>query len=763
MSKKDDISFSLPDKSYLLQNAKMFHQQINSRKCRLLISKCLLYLNNPPKNHYFNLSPEEQTQLFFGASKLFNSKEYQLRQIVYILMMELTSAKDTIIMTNLLTKDIAGTFEELFGKPMNTISLSKEEGPFNQNLIHTSNALKALSILIDPSLLQAFERFYMTCLVDKSPIIASSSICSAYILYPYNKDLIKKWSNLIQDQATSYDFTSYHAISTLYLLKQQDPISILKLCLSSISSINSPWSTSMLINIIRDECINNYTNLMSNPFVQLFEYLVKALNSKYDMIILAACNALTKIAIHSHSTNNPLTQAQILPLITQSSLYLSSKLPLKFATLQNLNKLSNYYPTAISAYNIDLEVLVSDPNTSIATFAITTLLKTGNENSVDRLILQIQSTINTLNEEFKIIIVDAISKLSLKFTNKSSLFVTFLNSVLREEGNYNFKTQVISALQGMLTNNSKNNTSAANSNMVSSILSSFCEFIEDCEYTTLNVRVLYIISQYGPSQVNPQQYIRYIYNRIILESSNVRAAAVKALYMFGCLPQLKKRITKLLMQCSRDLDHETRERSLFYLLKLSHDELPNTSLVMDLTDLDDKLTHLSGTVAESLNNVLMVPKAIKKPPTLQQQQEQAKVQPLVNPVSVTLQDKLPPQLQSLAPLLWTSSESSLLSEVGMEFEISWTVHVFTNDAIVIEYHIVNTLELDVVQCVVELQSADLRLKISIPLDCASKQEGISWSGYSKQPGQLVLGVVNAQLKCKMVEDGEAIDESIQVI
>ena len=38
-----------------------------------------------------------------------------------------------------------------------------------------------------------------------------------------------------------------------------------------------------------------------------------------------------------------------------------------------------------------MEALISDPNRSIATLAITTLLKTGTESSVDRLMKQISS------------------------------------------------------------------------------------------------------------------------------------------------------------------------------------------------------------------------------------------------------------------------------------------------------------------------------------------------------------------------------------
>lgn len=46
------------------------------------------------------------------------------------------------------------------------------------------------------------------------------------------------------------------------------------------------------------------------------------------------------------------------------------------------------HPMAVANCNIDMEGLISDSNRSIATLAITTLLKTGNEGSVDRLLKQ---------------------------------------------------------------------------------------------------------------------------------------------------------------------------------------------------------------------------------------------------------------------------------------------------------------------------------------------------------------------------------------
>jgi coatomer subunit gamma len=57
-------------------------------------------------------------------------------------------------------------------------------------------------------------------------------------------------------------------------------------------------------------------------------------------------------------------------------LFLSSPKPtLKFAAARTLASLALIHPTSVATCNVDLENLISDSNRSVATYAITTLLK----------------------------------------------------------------------------------------------------------------------------------------------------------------------------------------------------------------------------------------------------------------------------------------------------------------------------------------------------------------------------------------------------
>lgn len=79
-------------------------------------------------------------------------------------------------------------------------------------------------------------------------------------------------------------------------------------------------------------------------------------------------------------------------------------------------------------------------------------------------------------------------------------------------------------------------------------MSHLCEFIEDCEHTSLATRILHLLGQEGPRAQNPSKYIRFIYNRVILECAEVRAGVNDVFFERICFTQLFKIILKPLMK-----------------------------------------------------------------------------------------------------------------------------------------------------------------------------------------------------------------------
>ena len=150
------------------------------------------------------------------------------------------------------------------------------------------------------------------------------------------------------------------------------------------------------------------------------------------------------------------------------------------------------FPNLVSQCAIDLEHMLTDSNRSTAVLAVTTLLKTGVEQNIDRLMKSIGGFMNEVTEEFKITLVEAIKNLCLKFPHKHQIFITFLSNALREEGGQPYKKALVDALLEITTvvDGAKEEG-----------LDCFCEFIEDCEYPNLAIKMLNFISTEGPKYV----------------------------------------------------------------------------------------------------------------------------------------------------------------------------------------------------------------------------------------------------------------------
>lgn len=79
----------------------------------------------------------------------------------------------------------------------------------------------------------------------------------------------------------------------------------------------------------------------------------------------------------------------------------------------------------------------------------------------------------------------------------------------------------------------------------------------------------------GPKTSHPTKFIRYIYNRVVLENAIVRAAAVTALAKFGVGqkdPEVKSSVSVLLTRCLDDVDDEVRDRAALNLRLMNEED-----------------------------------------------------------------------------------------------------------------------------------------------------------------------------------------------
>lgn len=332
----------------------------------------------------------------------------------------------------------------------------------------------------------------------------------------------------------------------------------------------------------------------------MFTFIESCLRHKSEMVIYEAAHAIVNLKN---------TNARVLsPAFSILQLFCSSpKATLRFAAVRTLNKVAMTHPAAVTTCNLDLEGLIADSNRSVATLAITTLLKTGAESSVERLMKQISSFVAEISDEFKVVVVQAICSLCTKYPRKHSVLMNFLSGMLREEGGLEYKTSIVDTIITIIEENAEAKESG---------LSHLCEFIEDCEHVSLAVRILHLLGKEGPFAAQPSKYIRFIYNRVILESPIVRAAAVTALAQFGAsCPPLLGNILVLLGRCQMDPDDEVRDRATYYLhlLQTEKPELYKHYIIeretCSLALLEKALVeHLNGDCSSSFD-LSIVPKA----------------------------------------------------------------------------------------------------------------------------------------------------------
>ncbi|KAK1218697.1 coatomer subunit gamma [Marasmius sp. AFHP31] len=776
-NKRDEdsgLSSYYNNKTTVIQEARVFNESpISPRKCRALLTRIvyLLYVGE-------TFGTQEATTLFFGTTKLFQHKDPALRQAVYLAIKELaTTAEDVIMVTASIMKDI---------QP-------------NSEVIYRPNAIRALCRIIDPSMAQGVERFFKSAIVDRTPSISSAALLSSYHLFPFAKDIVKRWVNEAQtavDSKTSSSFfgssggsggffsggnasnasgpqtipssshiPQYHALGLLYLIRQQDRMAVTKMIQQlgggksgSGTSLKNPMALCMLIRYAAKV-------MEEDPNVQrqMLDLLEGWLRHKSDMVNFEAARAICEMKY--------VTAAQLTKPIAVLQLFLSSPKPvLKFAATRTLAALAIQHPASVATCNVDLESLIADPNRSVATYAITTLLKTGNEASVDRLIKQITGFMAEISDEFKVIIVDAVRSLCLKFPSKHASMLTFLSGVLRDEGGYDFKRAVVEAIFDMIKFITECKEQA---------LSHLCEFIEDCEFTKLSVRILHLLGMEGPKSPQPTKYIRFIYNRVVLENATVRAAAVASLAKFGVNTTdlaFQKSIAVLLNRCLDDVDDEVRDRAALYLRTFNEKTLAQAYVkeesVFSLAALESKLvSYIKDPAAASqpldLSSVpkisriqaaqeaarpstletIGVPASTKKasdsppPPTAAERQSQYAQQ---------LADV--PEFASYGSILNSSATPAQLTEIETEYQVTCVKHIF-KEHIVFQYNVSNTLPetvLERVEVFMQPQSEDSGLteEFIIPLPSLSAQTpGIVYVSFLREdPEQFAIGSFSCSLK-----------------
>ncbi|KAG7192050.1 coatomer subunit gamma [Scheffersomyces spartinae] len=752
-------SGDLPDKMSVFQKClqEFNASPINAKKCRQLLAMLLRLIYNGQA-----FPSQESTTLFFSISKLFQHKDESLRQLVYLTTKELAAtSQDILMVTASIMKDI-------------------QQG----DMIYKPNAIRTLSKILDATTVSASERLLKNAIVDKNPIISSSALISSYHLLPIAKDVVKRLTNetLETIQSTKYfppnqyqlhDYYAtnntnlpstsfmyqYHALGLIYHLRKHDKMALMKL-ITSLSENNSSSLKNSLAVIQLIRYINRILADDEGMINVLYPILSSFLKHKSDMVELEACKTLI-------GYQHLLKDDQFMQIIgTLQKLSSVPRTATRFAAIRLINRIAFKHPEKIMVVSTELEDLIEDSNRSISTLAITTLLKTmgagsiesssgvdGGEN-VDRLIAKMTSLMDEITEDFKIVIIEAIENLALKFPSKYKRLVKFLNDLLRDDGTLELKTSIVGALFDLLK-------FLPDAEAKELILMNMCEFIEDCEFTELTVRILFTLGEEGPLTSKPSYYIRHIYNRLVLENAIIRSAAVVSLSKFAiqCGGEVSDNIRILLTRCLNDSDDEVRDRAALAVkfLDSKQKKLLVADTQFDLGALERKLTNYLNDEA-NFNvqfDISEIPIITKE--ELKSLEYQKKINRLDQPVHETVSDEeigdnnnkknkstesgensdsatnellkqqeyanelsTIPEIAEYGILTKSSSTPIYLTEKENEFVVNVVKHWFIDSGkLVLQYNITNTLPRSVLEDITVIVQSDNESYVEefvIPLD-----------------------------------------------
>lgn len=563
----------LPDKMTVYQDCMTTFNEspVNAKRSRILISRLLHLISNGvtfPEN--------EATALFFSISKLFQHQNDALRQTVYLAIKELSGMSEDVLMaTSSIMKDVQ-----------------------NGSDLVKPNAIRALTYVLDESTAFSAERLLKSAVVSKHPAISSAALCTAYNLLPVSEATVKRFANEAQEGITdlkqfpssSYDegssllvgefypnstyMAQYHAIGLIYQLKKGDKMAILKLAshLSENNVLKNQLAKVQVVKLIED--LVNRDPQLFREFQNVLSYW---LSSKFEAVQIEVAKLITGLAMRQQRLVSPDLFA--ICITTMQSLLSVPRVSTRFAVLRILNRIAMVSPERIALCNPELESLINDPNRNISTYAITILLKTGNASNIQTLIARISRFIHDVSDDFKIIIIDAVRTLSLNFPQEWKGIVKFLMDVLKNsEGGFKFKNSIVEAIMDIVSFVPESKEL---------VLENLCDFIEDCEFNEILVRILHLLGKEGPYTSNPSLYVRHIYNRVVLENSIIRSAAVVSLAKFALTkndPTLKESIVSLLKSISNDKDDEVRDRATIALKLIEFGEKRDDSVANDLIE-----------------------------------------------------------------------------------------------------------------------------------------------------------------------------------
>lgn len=516
-NKNESKKEAIVNKVNLLNECSVFTKApIDTKSCIKLITRILRFLDCGNER----LLDSEKSEIFFSVTRLFESTSERLRRLVYILIKSLGIGEGEIfIIISSLTKDINSS-----------------------NSIYRANAIRLLYYIVNDSSISQIERYLKASLVDSDPYVASSAIICCIKLYDKVPNTIRRWFSEVSSCLTSpHDMIRFHSFILLLLCKSNDKLTIRKY-INQLMETNLPPILQYYIikylraNIATDRCLD-----------VLIAYVNNLLNQDLSPLVHLECIKVA-VSLCSEQVGDGSYESAI--NLNRCIEFLHSGLSMKddvvvYACLKQLSIISLTHPNKV--YHHQIQIFLDGPNTNISSLALITLINIGNKGTIDNLL----EKLGNISGDFRSSICNAITNLCTKYPTKYKQVFKYYITSFREESNKELKFEIAKSTIYIIENVGE---------AIEEGLVTLCEFIEDCEYPEVTTMVLKFLGDNVAGSPNPKLFIRYIYNRILLEDVGVRLASIYALDMIGkMVPGVRQAVVSLLKPCLYDGNEIVRE------------------------------------------------------------------------------------------------------------------------------------------------------------------------------------------------------------
>ncbi|KAG5858535.1 adaptin N terminal domain-containing protein [Encephalitozoon hellem] len=455
------------------------------------------------------LSEATIRSVYVALLKGFQSKDLYLKLCIYSAIEKMSKLTDEgLVGINILMNDLNGKI------PENTKAMT----------------LRTLFSIVPCEMVYDFRKYINQAFVSTSMARRDMSVVVVYRLLCSNFVQVKKWLEGID--LTGNPLMDYHIAR---FLAQSN-----RLQLSSIENLRGPAGI-VGIRMAADMLRENSEALV------IFR---KFLNSKFcdEVVFMEAAKVVSGLSEEYGS--------QFVDQTIQSlRIFLrSTNMILQFTAMRIISQLAQKYPQKVSVANKEIEDLVSSENKSISMFAITSLLKTGTEETIDRLVNLIPSMVHDMSDGFKKIAIETLESLSGLFESKKALYIDFLGTSLLQKGELEFKKYIIDVIS----------RATRDDDAREKILDILCAYIEDSQYYQITLDILGIFGREIPRSRTPGKYVVHVLNRLVLENNHVRAGALQCLYNISSIVS-PSTVENAMRRCLNDQDESIRETAAFLL------------------------------------------------------------------------------------------------------------------------------------------------------------------------------------------------------